>query len=282
MFQRLLQIITKSKEFLTFVVLSIISLSLISSGDVSKIGGYRTIVIAATGWMQEAFSWIPNPGALQSENRALRQLNLQLSSEVTRMRKSLIENEKLRSMIDLRERTDMPLVSAEIVGRSSIEMRNYITLDKGAKDEIKRGMAVRTDAGLVGTVLSTTENYSIVELIKNRNVRVSSEIQRTKLDGILIWQGLDMFLLRNVPATYDVQVGDVVITSNFSNNYPENIPVGQITDISNEPGTLFYRLEVRSFVNFSTMNQVFIIKQIPNPERIELIQKIEEKLKGLR
>lgn len=282
MFQRLLQIITKSKEFITFVVLSVISLSLISAGNVSKIGGYRTIVIATTGLLQNAFSWIPNPGALKSENRALRQLNLQLSSEVTRMRKSMIENEKLRSMIDLKNESEYPLISAEIVGRTSIEMRNFVTLNKGSASGIQRGMTVRTDAGLVGSILSVSENFSMVELIKNRNVRVASEISRTQIDGILIWKGLNEFIMKNVPNTYDVQTGDIVLTSNYSNRFPADIPIGQVTAVSDEPGTLFYRIEVKSFVDFSILDQVFVITYLPDPERIELIEEVEEKLRGLR
>ncbi len=281
MFQRFLQILVRSKEFIAFVILCIISLTLISTGNVSKIGGFRTIVIASTGWLQEAFSWIPNPGALQSENRALRELNLQLSAEVTRMRKSLIENEKLRAMMDLKSVSDNPLVTAEVVGKTVIELRNFITLDKGKQDDIKRGMSVRTDAGLVGIIISVSDNYSMVELISNRNVRVACEIQRTMLDGILHWQGGDFFRLRNVPSTYDVQVGDVVMTSNYSNKYPPFIPVGQITEVTDEQGTLFYNIVVKPFVNFSTIEQVFIIKELPDPERMELIEKVEQRLQGM-
>lgn len=278
--QRIFQIITQSKEFITFVILSVISLTLITTGNVSKIGGFRTIIIASTGWFQDAFSWIPNPGALKSENRALRDLNLQLSDEVTRMRKALIENEKLRTMIDLKQKSDYELLSAEIVGKSTIQLRNYITLNKGSDDNIKRGMSVRTDAGLIGSIIAVSDNYSVVELISNRNVRVSVKIERTQLDGILHWEGGESYKVRNIPKTLDVQVGDILITSNYSNRFPANIPIGQIIEVSEEQGTLFYRLIMKPFASFETMEQVFIIKQLPDGERLDLIRQIEEKLSG--
>lgn len=282
MIQRFFEIITQSKEFITFVILAVISLTLISNGNISQIGGFRTIIIASTGWFQDAFSWIPNPGALKSENRALRDLNLQLSSEVTRMRKALIENENLREMLGLKDTTDLPLILTEITGKSSLQLRNYITLNKGNIAGIQRGMSVRTDAGLVGSIIGVSDNYSIVELLTNRNVRVSIKILRTQLDGILYWDGGEVFKIKNIPNTFDVQVGDFVMTSNYSNKYPPDIPIGQIVEVGDAQGTLFYSIIVKPNASFETMEQVFVIKQIPDSERIFLLQELENKLTGKR
>lgn len=280
MIQRFFQIITQSKEFITFVILAVISLTLITNGNVSQIGGFRTIIIASTGWFQDVFSWIPNPGALKSENRALRDLNLQLSAEVTRMRKSLIENETLREMLEFKDTANVPLISAEITGKSSLQLRNYVTLNKGKDADIVRGMSVRTDAGLVGSVIGVSEKYSVVELLTNRNVRVAVKILRTQLDGIMYWDGGEVFKIKNIPNTYDVQVGDVIITSNYSNKYPSNIPIGQVVETKDAPGTLFYSISVKPNVSFETMEQVFVIKQLPDPERMKLLEELEKKLMG--
>ena len=37
-------------------------------GNTTELGGYRSIVVGGIGWMQSAFSWIPNPIALKNEN----------------------------------------------------------------------------------------------------------------------------------------------------------------------------------------------------------------------
>ncbi|MBI5324779.1 MAG: hypothetical protein HZB41_05820, partial [Ignavibacteriae bacterium] len=114
--QGFINFVAKYKEYFTLVALVIISLSLISLGDVSRIGGFRTVVIGTVGWMQSVFTWIPKPGALQSENKSLRELNLQLSTEVTRMRNAVIENRRLREMLKLRENNEIIDLNSEVVG----------------------------------------------------------------------------------------------------------------------------------------------------------------------
>ncbi len=276
--QRFINYIVRFKEYITFASLIVICLALISMGDVSKLGGYRTVIIGTVGWMQEAFAWIPNPAALKSENRAVRELNLRQSAEITRMRHALIENKRLREMIEFKNTSDYPVVSAEVIGKNSIEMRNTLTLNRGAEDEIEQGMCVRTDAGIVGQIVSASEDYSLVESIFNRNVRISAKIQRTNIDGIVAWEGDDYLLLKNIPTSFDIQVGDVVLTSNFTNKYPKNVPIGQVRSIKDVQGSLFFRVEIEPFVNFSTIEQVFVMKFIPDEERLDLIKQFEEKL----
>ncbi len=276
--QYFINFIVKFKEYFTFVALVIISLSLISMGSVSKIGGLRTIMIGTMGQLQGVFSWIPNPGAVQSENRALRELNLQLSTEVTKMRQSLLENERLKKLLELKESTEYEMIACEIVGKSSVEMRNYITVNKGENFGIKKGMVARTDAGIVGLVIAVSGNYSLIELIANRNVKISANIIRNNIDGIISWQGEDYFVINNIPNSFDVKPGDEVVTSNYSNKYPPDIPVGLITKAEVDKSSMFMKIVMRSYVNFQTLEQLFIVKYIANEERQRLLEEIEMKL----
>jgi rod shape-determining protein MreC len=277
--QKIIEFIIKYKNFISLTALVIISLSLISLDYSAKIGGFRTLTVATVGWMQNIFSWIPNPVALKQENQALRELNMQLSSEVTRMRNSLVENERLRDIIDFKKRIKADYIIAEIVGKSNVEMRRFITLNKGRLSGVKDGMAVRNDAGLIGLVIGLSDNYSIVELIINRNVHIAAKNQRNASEGILMWEGSDYFLLKNVPKAYDMHEGDVILTSNSGSRYPVDIPIGHIISVLDEPGDMFLKIQVRPFVNFATLEQVFILTEIPDPDKVALIQDIEAKLR---
>ncbi|MFC2130150.1 rod shape-determining protein MreC [Bacteroidota bacterium] len=277
--QRILKFIKNYKEYFTFAFLVIVSLSIISVGDVTKLGGFRTVVIGSLGWLQDVFSWIPDTGALKSENKALRHLNLQLSNEVITMRTAIIENTKLRELIDLKKDIKYETETAEIIGKSNIELRNYYTLNKGENDGIREGMAVRSDAGLVGIIAGITKKYSLVELVINKNVKIAAMLQRSRYDGILAWDGGNYFSLKNIPKSYDIKVGDTVVTSNFSNKYPCDIPIGHVVSTSDLPGDIYARINVRPFVNFTTLEQAFVLKYIPDIERRMLIQDIDNKLK---
>ncbi|GAB1370900.1 rod shape-determining protein MreC [Candidatus Kapaibacterium sp.] len=276
--QNLINFVTKYKVYISFTALVIICISLISIGDVSRIGGFRTVIIGSMAWMQGAFSWIPNPKALQNENRALRELNLELSTEVTKMRTALIENERLRKLIDFREKGTDSLVTAEIVGKSSIELRNYVVINKGNEAGILQGMSVRTDAGLVGNIVGTSENYSLVEMINNRNVKVSAKVQRTGITGIITWSGGEYFLLNNIPTSFDIVKGDVILTSEFSNKYPSDVPFGIVHKVTDEKNSLFFNILIKPYVNLASVEQVFVVMKVFDEERNRILQDMEKRL----
>ncbi len=277
--QKLIQFVTNYKEYITLAALVIICFSLISMGDISRIGGFRTVLIGAFGSFREAFSIVPNTAALKNENKALRELNLQLSQEVTRMRKSLLENENLKEMLNLKVKSEYQYESADVVGKTSIEMRNYFMINKGEAAGVKEGMAVRTAAGIAGLVIGTTKGYALVESLQNREIKVSSKVLRSSVDGLLVWEGGTEYHLRNVPKSFDVKAGDVIVTSDYSSRFPKDIPVGTIEKISDEQGDLFLKVFVKPAVDFSAVEQVFVIKHLPDPERLHLVDKIDELLK---
>lgn len=279
--QKFIQFVVQFKEYITLSALIVMSFSLMTFGNVAQLGGFRTIVVGGIGWLQNVFSFIPNPIALKSENSALRELNLELSTEVTKMRQAALENEKLRRLLALRDQSDYPLVPAEVVGRTTVQLRNYATLSKGAKDGIEQGMIAITDAGLVGIVTSTSENYTLIQLLVDRDMRIAGRLQRTGIDGIVAWEGEQYLVMKNIPKSYDVQAGDLVLTSNFSNKYPADIPLGRVVEVRDDPNALFRRVLLTPTVNFNGLDQVFVVKYKPDEERLSLERKNEQKLKEL-
>jgi rod shape-determining protein MreC len=198
------------------------------------------------------------------------------------MRQSLLENKRLIAMIGFAEKLNVPFVPAEVTGRTIIEMRSYITINRGSASGISEGMSVRTDAGLTGVVTAVTNNYSLVEILLNRNIRIASKIQRNGITGIVSWEGGNNLYLKNIPETFDIQIGDVILTSNYSNKYPEDIPIGQIINIEKDPSSLFLKVTVKPFVNFASLEEVFVIKQLPDPERISLIKEMQKRLQLMK
>lgn len=278
--QRILDFIIRFKEYLTLSVLIVVSFLLMSLGNAAELRGFRTVVVGGIGVAQSLFSWIPNPVALQSENKALRDLNYSLSREVARTRKAMIENDNLRAMLDLKKNTPQPLIIAEVIGKITAEMRGYLTLNKGEQEGVKAGMSVQTDRGLVGHVLATSDSYALVQMILNRDTRIAVKVERTRIDGIIVWEGGEYLLLKNVAKTQDVRAGDMIVTSGFSSMFPSDIYVGRIIEVSDEPNSLFRRITVTPMVNFSTLEQVFVNTKKPMPEREELEEIVAKKLQS--
>lgn len=274
--QRIFDLILRYKEHILFLGLLFISLSLLLLGDINKIGGFRTLVIASIGWFQKNVFLIPNVSALKSENSALRELNFFLSQRVMNARISEIENQALKNLLGLKQRVDAPFEVAQVVGSVTIDMRNYIILDKGLKFGIDKYMTVRNDAGLVGSVVISSDNYSLVEIILNAKVKVPAMNLRNGVLGTINWDGANRLLFRDVPKFVDVKIGDTIVTSKHSLKYIPYVPIGTVVSVEPEEGELFAVIGVKPFVNFSLLEEVFVIKKVIDPEIVTLINKYEQ------
>ncbi len=278
--QRILDFVIRFKEYLTLSLLIVVSFLLMSLGNAAELRGFRTVVVGGIGVAQGLFSWIPNPVALKSENQALRNLNYSLSREVARTRKAMIENDRLRAMLEMKKQAAGSMIVADVVGRISAEMRGYVTLNKGLEQGVLDGMSVQTDHGLVGHVLSASDNYALVQLILNRDTRIAVKVERTRIDGIIVWEGGEHLLLKNVAKTQDVQAGDMIVTSGFSSLFPSGVYVGRVNDVRDEPNSLFRRITITPTVSFSTLEQVFVSTQKPSPEMESLLHVVDKKLQN--
>ncbi|MBN8572575.1 MAG: rod shape-determining protein MreC [Candidatus Kapaibacterium sp.] len=279
---RLIELVVRFKEIVSLCALIVICFSLMSWTHTGQLGGFRAVIVGGIGWMQSAFAWIPNPVSMKSENAALRELNLQLSEERASIRQALIENATLRKMLEFKKQSPYQVISADIVGKTTTEVRNFVTINKGEADSIKEGMPVITDAGLIGTIIGTSSGFSIAQLLINRDSRIAAKILRSRIDGIVTWEGEQDLVMKNIPKSYDVKVGDEVVTSEYSNRYPNNIRIGWVSKTIDEPTSLFRRILVKPSANFSTLEQVYVAKVIPNPERLNLEREIEARLRERR
>ena len=93
---------------------------------------------------------------------ALRELNLQLSDERAKIRQAIVENDKLRKMLEFKKEHDKELITSDIIGKTTTEVRNFATINRGENEGIQVGMPVVTDAGLVGLIVGTSANFSVV------------------------------------------------------------------------------------------------------------------------
>lgn len=275
--QRLIDILLLFKEYIVLVILIIVSLFLLSANDNNQLRAIRSYTIGAVGIAQNILSVVPNVFELKSENDILRQLDINLSNEVNLLREARLENIRLRSMLALKEHSASTLIAADLIGKNLLLLRNTITINSGENDGVKPDMPVVSEAGLVGKILATSAHFSIAQIMLNKDFRASAKIQRSRVDGIIVWEGGDFLKLKNVAKTQDVQEGDVVITSEYSNIFPVNTKIGIVTRISQKAGSLFQEIDVKPSVDFSSLEHVFIVAATHNEERDALEKKVSSK-----
>jgi rod shape-determining protein MreC len=269
MFQRIYDFVLLFREYVVLSGLLLISLTLLAFNDNVQMRHMRAFTTVAFGLVQEQLSIVPRYIGLRSENNRLRNTLVNLTDEVSRLREARLENIRLRRLLGLNESPLYPLTGGKVVGKNLTLLRNTLTLNLGSRDSIREQMPVIGDGGLVGVVSHVADGYSVVRILLNTDFRASAKVQRSRVDGILAWDGRSL-LLNNVAKTLDVKVGDVVVTSEYSLTYPSNIRIGIVEEVQEQQGTLFKKVFILPGVDFVKLEEVFVMNYTPDRERLML------------
>lgn len=273
MLQRIYQYFFLFKEYVLLVTLIGISVILMVFNDNTQVRFIRSLTVGTIGAIQQTFSFIPNIASLQRENELLRKVNVNLADEVNQLREARLEIIRLRSMIALKESSAINLTAGKIIAKNMNLLRNTTTLNIGADDSVKIGNPVVTGEGLVGRVVAVSGGYAIVQIVFNVDFRASAKVQRSRVDGIVAWDGKTL-VLKEIAKSQDVKEGDAIVTSEYSNAFPPGIKIGVVSSISEIPNSLFKRIEVAPTVNFTMTEEVYVMDFVPSLERLALeIQK---------
>ncbi|KXK04548.1 MAG: rod shape-determining protein MreC [Ignavibacteriaceae bacterium] len=263
------EILFSIKEYLVLTLLVIVSLVLLFSNDNSQIRFIRALTIGTFGTIQSGFNVIPNVFDLESENKFLREKNIRLANELAEFKEAKLENIRLTKLLKLSQIPELDFISARIINKSMTHSRNSITLDRGKNEGIEIGMPIVTDDGLVGRVVSVSNNYSLGQILYNKSLKVSVKNQRSRVDGILEYDGSEKIMVSHVPKSSDVKQGDLFITSMYSNQFPRGIPVGIVIEEGNLDN-MFKKIVLKPAVDFNLLEEVFVLKFIPDEERNSL------------
>jgi rod shape-determining protein MreC len=161
---------------------------------------------------------------------------------------------------------------ANIVYKTTDKTHNYIIIDKGRAEGITTDMAVMSANGVCGVVSDVTEHFASVISILHPDARISAKLLPANQIGTVLWDGINARYaqLYDIPQHVPVDVGDTVITSGFSNIFPNNVLVGIVSDVEDSGHSSFLTIKIRLATNFSNINTVYLIRNIYTSEINEL------------
>ncbi len=250
----------KSRRYIALAISVIISTVLLSLGPNQMVSVARIMTLTVMAPAQKGISLATQFWDVFIQNRHLRKLNTELSLENQMLREAQLQNVRLRELLGFRERRNLTsILLAEVIARDPSRQLNCIEVGCGLKMGVRENMAVVTAQGLVGKVVTVAEDAAIVQLLMDRNCPVSAVVQRSRASGILAYEGGSTLRLRNVLSRMDVAVGDSVISSGLGGTFPKGIQLGRVKQVSSHPRELFQEIEVEPFVDFNSLEEVFII-----------------------
>ena len=270
--RRIVYTLSGYKDYLALILCVVTSILLIASNNNPQVRSIRSVAILTLGFLQDAFDFVPDYFALKEENRILREQNLTLSDEISLHRNSAAENVRLRRLLGLKDQGSYDYVGANVVGKNFQFFRNTMTLDAGEAEGFAVDMPVVSHDGLVGRIVATSAHYSVVQILFHREMRASAKVERSRVDGILGWDGGPHLKLYNVAKTLDIVVGDRVITSEYSSLFPPGLPIGIVTKTYEETGDLFQTVEIAPNADLYRLEEVFVILRTPEGEKLMVEQ----------
>jgi rod shape-determining protein MreC len=151
-------------------------------------------------------------------------------------------------------------------------------LNKGTSSGIDIGMPVISLKGLVGSIIRCSDNYSVVEAINSKNVKIPAVLSKSKIEGIISWNDDDFLNMQYVSSLSNVEVGEEVHTSTLNSKFPDGILIGKVVEVSEEPGSYFHRIIIKPANAFFDYRQLLVVQFIKDIEKIKLIEEVENRL----
>lgn len=155
-------------------------------------------------------------------------------------------------------------IPAQVINNSIYHINNYLLINKGRKDGVKKDMGVICENGIVGKVVNVSENYaSVISMLHSYSVVSARFIDNQHIANIS-WDGDDyrFGLVKDIPYHLKLQKGDTLVTSGFSNVYPADLMIGTIEEIVDNKSEMFSSAKIRFSTNFSTLRNVYIIENL--------------------
>jgi rod shape-determining protein MreC len=208
--------------------------------------------------------------SLSKERADLQKEVDQLRRERIETRELEAENQELKELLKWSEtQAELDTVGADIVGQSPDNWQRMMIVNKGSSSGVKKYMAVVTEEGLIGRVISVGSRSSVVQLITDSRSGIGARDQRSRETGIMEGQNEDVLRFVPMKDDADVKVGDIMETSGLGGTCPPGIVIGRVSNVKKRSSGLTRLVEVKPFVEFSKLDQVLIIIT-PEPESVIL------------
>lgn len=217
-------------------------------------------------------------------NQLTSYINLQESNKIL-----VEENAKLRNKLlhSFKERTDTlkkiqedtikyfqqyEYKDAKVIKNSVNKRNNHITINKGRNHGVLPDMGVITSEGIVGIVKNVSDNFASVISILNVRLSISAKIKKNNYFGSLYWDGKNhqTLILKEIPNHANVLIGDTIISSGYSNIFPEGIEIGTIENIKDDKSGNFYILKIKTATNLKQLSHVYVVSNLLKKEQIKL------------
>lgn len=279
--RNLLDFFLKYNYWFLFILLEGISFIMLFRFNSYQGSAFFTSSNQLVGMVYEGANSITGYFHLKTINDDLVQKNVELELQLEHLREAFSDMTADTTSLERMKKealTEYDLLKAKVINNSLTHVDNYITINKGENDGIRREMGVVDGNGVVGIVYLTSANYAVVIPILNSKSNISCKIKKSDYFGFLVWEGgsSQYAMVKDMPRHSLFSLGDTIVTSGHSAVFPAGIPIGTVEGIEDSHDGLSYLLNVKLFTDFARLNDVRVITKKEQEEQLELERRVKK------
>jgi rod shape-determining protein MreC len=222
---------------------------------------------------QDGYDWLRTLWSAHKEAERLAAQLQALQGEAVKLKEQAEENQRLKGLLDLRDKGTFPegtdFEVARVIGKSPTRWQAWIQIDKGSADGVAVDQPVVGATpmagesvygkGLVGKVTAVTSHTAQVQLITDSESSVAAKIQEFRAEGIVEGSVSGTLTMDFVDRDIPVELNRVVVTSGYGGVYPPAVPIGIVADVGEEDVNIYKEIEVQPFVDFRVLEEVMVL-----------------------
>lgn len=228
---------------------------------------FGSVLVELQTWVSSRYLGIQDFVTAPRDIVSLRARNVELESQVSQLQAQVIElqqrvneTEILAALVDFsRSNPESTYKAAAVIGRDPSPFLHYIIINRGSNDDIRRGMPVVTNQGLVGRVDAVIADAARVQLITDPASAINVYLQNAETDAMLLGSVTGDVSLDMISQNASVEAGDLVLTSGLGGGYPSDLIIGQVATMRSLEYELFQQATVQPAVDFSRLDIVLVI-----------------------
>jgi rod shape-determining protein MreC len=215
---------------------------------------------AAGSSTSEAFSNIGNVHNLSRDLAASEQENAELKQRLAADAETRRDNEILRGQLGLNVAGAPAQIGAEVVAFQPDSYRQFVMINKGSRDGIKKGQGVMSEGALIGVISDTQTSTAMVALVTDPEFRLTAKDQDGNATGVVSGQLGSGLIMEKIGQTDIIKPGDTITSAGFGGDVPAGLLIGQVQSVNTSDNAIFQSARLVTPLKINRLRFVFVVK----------------------
>jgi len=164
----------------------------------------------------------------------------------------------LRRQLNFENSQSIKSIPARVISYEPDNLRKFLTIDKGSRQGLQKGMAVLSSGVLVGTLDQVDSFSAKVFLASDPEFRIRAISQDGRATGIVRGQLGDSLIMEKIAPSESINLGEMILTSG-SEQVPKGLLIGEVEGIEKSDNAIFQQAQLKKLINPQKLELVFVV-----------------------